>query len=170
MKTTIKNFGLTLLLTFVLASCSKPEPVPLGQVIQRGDSIAATQNVLPCETIKYIDFDTATNWFGLLSWATPVAVNTYTYKLKVWQLKTGQDNLAAINNNTPLLIKNLNSTNLYINAIGQLEAQIEPINTHVVNAIYTATIIYLVETYDNTNTKVCNANSYRYSRSNKQKG
>ncbi len=162
----LKTSVIVLLVALGLFSCTKPEPAPTPELRPVETAYSA-----PCEPIKYIDFETATNWFGILSWATPLSNNTDTYKLKVWQLKTGQNNLSAVTNNVPILVKNINSTNLTANASGQLEALIEPINTHVVDAIYTATIIYIVETYNSNNIKECEkANSYRYSRSNKQKG
>jgi hypothetical protein len=160
----LKTSGIVLLLALGLFSCTKPEPVAQLRPVE-------TAYVAPCEQIKYIDFETATNWYGNLYWSF-LGNASYTFKFKAWQLKTGQTNLAAIANNAPILVKDLNNTNITVNTSGEFVAFIEPMNTHVVDAVYTATIIYIIETYDANNIKQCDfkANSYRYSRSNKQKG
>lgn len=165
MKNVSKRIGLLLVAMYLITSCSPPQQAPKKET--KYESVAA----IPCEIIKYIDFETATNWYGNLYWSF-LGNASYTFKLKAWQLKTGQDNFAAIANNAPILVKDLNNTNITVNASGEFEAFIEPMNTHVVDAVYTATIIYIIETYDANNIKLCDfkANSYRYSRSNKQRG
>lgn len=165
MKNLFKKVGLLLVTMYVVASCVPAETAP------RRETKYEEINVAPCEQIRYIDFETATNWYGNLYWSF-LGNSSYTFKFKAWQLKTGQDNIAAIANNAPILVKDLNNTNIILSSSGQYEAIIEPMNTHVVDAVYTSTIIYIIETYDANNIKQCDfkANSYRYSRSNKQRG
>lgn len=161
MKNQIKKIGI-LLLTLSFFSCAKPEPALPNEIVQKYEN--------PTEIIKNVDFETATNWYGILNWKSPESKGPFTYKLKVWQLKVGQDNFTTIRDNQPLLVKNLNDLNTTINQQGFLEAEIEPINTFPESATYTKSVIYLIETFDVNNLRVSVANSYRYSRSNKQKG
>jgi hypothetical protein len=168
MNNLFKKIGFFALLTFATLSCTKPvlEPaIPLGLGPR-------TNNVVPCEEIRYMGFETATNWYGYLFIDNVSSLNTY--KLKVWQLKTGQDNITAINVNAPIFVQNITFAELSFISGALYEILISPIDTHVVDANYTSTIIYIIESYDAKNNKICTgfgkANSYRYSRSNKQKG
>ncbi len=167
MKLQIKKTGLLLISAITFFSCSPPT-----------DIVAAMKEVKevtykdPTEIIKNMDYDTATNWYGILQWKPPVGKNeNLKYRLKVWQLKIGQDNFTAIRENAPVLVMNLNNSYISNDNSGFITSEIPPINTFTGNDMpYTKTCIYLIETFDNFGQKVSQANSYRYSRSNKQRG
>jgi hypothetical protein len=175
----IKNIGVLVAFTIASIGCT-PEPLSVENLpiqklsvdklsvqkitVEKPSSILSAN---PQELISTVPLVILSD-YSVFEWRAPECKNPV-YRLKIWQQKVGQNALTAIQENAPILIKNLDNTNISITPYG-FKAEIDIVPTNAIVAPYTSDFCFLIETFDGNGNRIMRANSYRYSRSNKQKG